>query len=54
MVLQEIAPKGSNRAYPEMRIIPEGKVIIAIIVGVGSEKIMVEYSHGKKQNAKTN
>jgi hypothetical protein len=41
MVLQKITSESSYRAYSKMRIIPEGKVVIAIIVSISSEKIMV-------------
>jgi len=52
MVLQKITPESRYRTNPEMRIIPESKVVIPVIVGYRPKVIMIGYSHKKKQNTK--
>jgi hypothetical protein len=52
MVLQEIPGICWHWADSEMRIVPEGKIIIAVIVSNSSKIIVVGNTHEKKQKAK--
>ena len=51
MVLQKIAPESRNRTYFKMRIIPEGKIIVGVVVGKSLKIVMVKYSYVKHQQS---
>lgn len=44
MVLKKISSKGWQWAYSEMGIIPESKIVIAVIVGECFKKIVIGYT----------
>lgn len=54
MVLQEIPGICRHWADSEMRIVPEGKIIISIIERYCTKKVMIGNTHEKKQKAKKN
>ncbi len=51
MVLKEIAPESRNGTYFEMRVIPESKIIVGVVVGKSLKIVMVKYSDVKHQQS---
>jgi hypothetical protein len=51
MILQEMSWVGRHGTYPEMGIIPEGKVVIPVIENERTEEVMIHKSHIKDQQA---
>lgn len=51
MVLQKISWVGWHRAYPEMSIIPESEIVIAIIKSIRPEEVVIQNPYRKKQYA---
>ena len=49
MILQKIPPESCKRTDSEVGIIPEGKVVIRVIVGEGFEKIVIVNTDEKDQ-----
>jgi hypothetical protein len=52
VVLEKIPGVSWHRADPEMRVIPESKIIIAVIIGNCSKIIMIGNTHKKEEEAK--
>jgi len=49
MVLQKVASEGGQRADSEVRIIPESKIIVGVIVGKCFKKVVVVNSNEKQE-----
>jgi hypothetical protein len=52
VILKKISPESWNGADSEMRIIPEGKIVISVVVSYRSKKIVIHDAHKKHQHTK--
>jgi hypothetical protein len=48
MILKEISPECWKGADPKMRIIPESKIVVGVIVGERFKKIVIANANKKK------